>query len=574
MSLLTGCFSGQAQSCLTSFDMMNATKGPLLEIRNLDVSVRDKKGYEFKIVDDISFDVQSGEVIALIGESGSGKTTISLSCMGYTRPGCYITGGSVHLGGASVLDQSLAKLQELRGKEITYVAQSAAASFNASMKIDDQVTEIPVITHSLSKEAARAKAAKLYSDLELPNPDEIGQRYPHQVSGGQLQRLMAAMAMISDPRLLILDEPTTALDVTTQIEVLHSFKKLISDNGTAAVYVTHDLSLVAQLADHILVLKDGQMVEYGSTQQIISNPQHDYTKALMDAAHVMPDELHAPGTNESQEAPLLQVSNVTAGYGPQQSIIALQGIDLTIHAGETVGVIGESGSGKTTLGRLISGLMSPLEGNVFLKGNQLAPSLHRRSREELRQIQFAFQMADVALNPRQRLNKILSRPMRFYRGLSQHDADREVARLLERVDLPTSFAHRFPPELSGGQRQRVNLARALAAEPRLIICDEITSALDTIVAQQILDLLEDLQHELQLGYMFITHDIATVSRISDRIAVMRHGRILAQGSVNKVLTPPCHEYTQLLLNSVPEMRTDWLDEAVVERRKLVEALHE
>lgn len=547
---------------------------PLLKVRNLDVSVRDKKGHEIKIVDGISFDVQPGQVIALIGESGSGKTTISLGCMGYTRSGCHITRGSVHLGKISILEQPLRKLQELRGKEITYVAQSAAASFNGSMTIDAQVTEIPIITGSMTRERALAKAVRLYKDLDLPDPSNIGKRYPHQVSGGQLQRLMAAMAMISDPRLLILDEPTTALDVTTQIEVLASFKKLIKDNQTAALYVSHDLSLVAQVADHILVLKNGRIVEYGGTKQIISNPQHEYTKALMAAAHLMPEEIHAPRLMPGMEPPLLRVENATAGYGPNQDIISLRNISLTINAGETVGVIGESGSGKTTLGRLITGLMRAKQGGVYLDGQQLAQSVHQRTRNELRQIQFAFQMADVALNPRQRLNKILSRPMMFYGGLSQSEANKEVARLLERVDLPISFAWRFPSELSGGQRQRVNLARVLAAKPRLIICDEITSALDTIVAQQILNLLKDLQDELGLSYMFITHDIATVSKISDRIAVMRHGKIVAQGPVGDVLTPPCHEYTQLLLNSVPEMRTDWLDEAVIKRRKLISVLEQ
>ncbi len=544
---------------------------PLLIISDLEVTARDKKGNDHKIVDNISFEVQPGEVIALIGESGSGKTTISLACMGYSRPGCYITRGSVHLGGESVLKKSLPDLQELRGKDITYVAQSAAASFNGAMQIGNQVIEIPVITGSMSKREAAAKATELYQALELPNPKEIGSRYPHQVSGGQLQRLMAAMAMISDPKLLILDEPTTALDVTTQIEVLYSFKKLISDNKTAAIYVTHDLSLVAQIADHILVLKDGKMVEYGATEQIISDPQHPYTKALMAAAHIMPEEINAPLVITSHQ-PLLRIENVTAGYGSRGEIIALHNIDLTIEAGETVGVIGESGSGKTTLGRVISGLMPPASGAVYLDGNQLKPTVGQRPREDLRQIQFAFQMADVALNPRQRVGKILSRPMQFYNGLSRQEANREISRLLERVDLPQDFVHRYPPELSGGQRQRVNLARALAANPRMIICDEITSALDTIVAEQILNLLDSLQDELGIGYMFITHDIATVSKISDRIAVMRHGRIVQQGPVNEVLTPPCHEYTQLLLNSVPEMRTDWLDEAVVERRKLIRAL--
>ncbi|MGC1427546.1 MAG: ABC transporter ATP-binding protein [Albidovulum sp.] len=545
---------------------------PLLTVQNLTVAVRDKKGRETIIVDDISFDVQPGQVIALIGESGSGKTTISLGCMGYSRPGCHITGGSVHLDGQSVLDRSLPELQRLRGKDITYVAQSAAASFNGAMRIDDQVTEIPVITGEMRRDEALAKARDLYAALELPDPDTIGQRFPHQVSGGQLQRLMAAMAMISDPKLLILDEPTTALDVTTQIEVLYSFKKLIRDNKTAAIYVTHDLSLVAQIADHILVLRDGKMVEYGPTEQIISAPQDDYTKALMAAAHVMPETIAAPAVATGSDAPLLQVRNVTAGYGPGQSIIALRDIDLTIRRGETVGVIGESGSGKTTLGRIISGLMAPKSGQVLLEGAPLAGRVGERSRDDLRQIQFAFQMADVALNPRQRIGKILGRPMQFYRGFSKAEADREVARLLERVELPTDFAQRFPPELSGGQRQRINLARALAAEPKLIICDEITSALDTIVAQQILDLLASLQDELGLSYMFITHDIATVARIADQIAVMRLGRIVQQGPVDQVLTPPCHEYTQLLLNSVPEMRTDWLDQAVVERRDLIAAL--
>ena len=546
---------------------------PLLKVRHLDVSVYDRKNNETKIVDDISFDVQPGKVIALIGESGSGKTTISLGCMGYTRPGCHLTKGSVELDGVNILDLSVPQLQELRGRDITYVAQSAAASFNSAMRIDAQVTEIPVITGSMTRKDALDKAVKLYKSLELPDPENIGKRYPHQVSGGQLQRLMAAMAMISDPRLLILDEPTTALDVTTQIEVLYSFKKLISDNNTAAIYVTHDLSLVAQIADHILVLKDGQMVEYGDTEQIISNPSHEYTKALMAAAHVMPDDIHAPSIISAEAPPIIEVKSVSAAYSNSDVKNVLEDINLKINAGETLGIIGESGSGKTTLGRLISGLMSAKSGRVLLNGQPLNPHVQQRSLDELRQIQFVFQMADVALNPRQRINKILGRPMMFYRGLSKSEATKEVARLLERVELPTDFAWRFPPELSGGQRQRVNLARALAAEPKIIICDEITSALDTVVAQQILDLLENLQDEFGLSYMFITHDIATVAKIAERIAVMRLGRIVSQGTVRDVLTPPCHDYTQLLLNSIPEMRTDWLDEAIVERRALVKALN-
>ena len=548
-------------------------KKPLLRVQNLSVCVKDKKDNDHKIVDNITFDINPGKVIALIGESGSGKTTISLSCMGYARPGCFITDGLVELGDENVLNKSLKELQTLRGKEITYVAQSAAASFNGAMTINSQVTEIPIITKSMSRDEALKKAEKLYKALELPNPSSIGSRYPHQVSGGQLQRLMAAMAMISDPKLLILDEPTTALDVTTQIEVLHSFKKLIKENNTAAIYVTHDLSLVAQIADHILVLKDGKQIEYGTTDQIINNPKEDYTKALIDAAHVMPDEINSPLLNVLKAPPLLEVKDVTAGYGKNQEIIAVEDINLVIEPGETVGVIGESGSGKTTLGRLISGLMAPTTGEIFLSGPLLKNSVSRRSRHELRDIQFAFQMADVALNPRQKIGKILGRPMQFYRNISNKEMEYEVEKLLARVELPIEFFRRFPTELSGGQRQRINLARALAAKPKLIICDEITSALDTIVAQQILDLLGSLQDELGLSYLFITHNIATVAQISKKIAVMRSGQIIQQGYVEEVLTPPCHEYTQLLLNSVPEMRTDWLDAAVIERRDLLKKLN-
>ena len=548
-------------------------KKPLLRVQNLSVCVKDKKDNDHKIVDNITFDINPGQVIALIGESGSGKTTISLSCMGYARPGCFITDGLVELGDENVLNKSLKELQTLRGKEITYVAQSAAASFNGAMTINSQVTEIPIITKSMSRDEALKKAEKLYKALELPNPSSIGSRYPHQVSGGQLQRLMAAMAMISDPKLLILDEPTTALDVTTQIEVLHSFKKLIKENNTAAIYVTHDLSLVAQIADHILVLKDGKQIEYGTTDQIINNPKEDYTKALIDAAHVMPDKINSPLLNVLKAPPLLEVKDVTAGYGKNQEIIAVEDINLVIEPGETVGVIGESGSGKTTLGRLISGLMAPTTGEIFLSGQLLKNSVSRRSRHELRDIQFAFQMADVALNPRQKIGKILGRPMQFYRNISNKEMEYEVEKLLARVELPIEFFRRFPTELSGGQRQRINLARALAAKPKLIICDEITSALDTIVAQQILDLLGSLQDELGLSYLFITHNIATVAQISKKIAVMRSGQIIQQGYVEEVLTPPCHEYTQLLLNSVPEMRTDWLDTAVIERRDLLKKLN-
>ncbi|MCP4334607.1 MAG: ABC transporter ATP-binding protein [Gammaproteobacteria bacterium] len=532
----------------------------ILEVENLCVSAISKKGGLSPIVKNISFRIEPGKVIALIGESGSGKTTVSHACLGFARAGLKISGGMVRLAGEEVLKCTLNELQTLRGVNISYVAQSAAAAFNSALTIDTQVIEIPLIKNLFSRDIAKQKAVALYGQMDLPNPETIGSRYPHQVSGGQLQRLMAAMAMICDPKLLILDEPTTALDVTTQIEVLRAFKDLIKINNTSAIYVSHDLAVVAQIADNIMVMKDGEMIEYGPAEEIIAAPREDYTRELIEAAHVMPKSLPVARVSETRAEPVLRVNNVTAGYGPNQKFLALHGINISVDTGRTLGVIGESGSGKTTLGRVIAGLMLPSVGSIELCGRQLGAGIAQRSRDDLKQIQFAFQMADVALNPYHRIGKILGRPLQFYFGLSKADTRVQVSELLELVELPASFVSRFPRELSGGQRQRVNLARALAAKPKLIILDEITSALDTIVAKAILELLRDLQERLGVAYMFISHDISTIARVADDIAVMQNGRIVAHDTTANILAPPHHEYTELLLGSVPDMRTDWLDE--------------
>ena len=545
--------------------------GKFLEVRDLCVAARLQKSTLTPIVRNVSFAIETGKVVALIGESGSGKTTISLACMGYARPGCVITGGSVRLDDIEVLELDLLERRRFRGTDVSYVAQSAAASFNAALTITRQVTETPLIKNLMSADEATEKAVSLYRELDLPEPEAIGRRYPHQVSGGQLQRLMAAMAMICDPKLLILDEPTTALDVTTQIEVLQAFKKLIRDKHTSAIYVSHDLAVVAQVADDILVRKDGEMIEYGPADQIIHEPSQDYTRDLISAAHVMPKSMPKTRTptiqttHENTTKPLLVVDNVTAGYGPNHQYLALHSVSIEAHAGCTIGIIGESGSGKTTLGRVISGLMGSKQGEVRLDGMPLAGSIGKRSRDELRSIQFAFQMADVALNPRHRIRKILGRPLKFYFNMSEGEVDHRVDELLDTVELPSSFSSRFPRELSGGERQRINLARSLTAEPKLMICDEITSALDTIVAEAILKLLRELQERLKIAYVFISHDLSTISKVADTVAVMRDGKIVEYGSTVEVLTPPHHSYTELLLSSVPELRTDWLDTIETQR---------
>jgi len=533
------------------------THTDILDVQGLNIDAVNKYGETLNIVQDINFSVAAGKVISLIGESGSGKTTVSLATMAYARPGCKIRSGKVLLEGRDLLQLNTTERQQARGADIAYIAQSAAAAFNGALTIGFQVTEIANLKGIMTKQEAQARAISLYQQLDLPHPETIGKLYPHQVSGGQLQRLMAAMAMMCYPKLLILDEPTTALDVTTQIEVLQAFKRLIQAENTAAIYVSHDLAVVTQMADDILVLKDGRMVELNTTEAIISKPQEKYTQMLMGAVPKIPE--NPVSQSKIKPETLLKIDDVTAGYGLHGQITILKNVCLTMKEGETVGVIGESGSGKTTLGRVISGLMKPTKGEITLAGKPLDHKVKDRSRKDLQQIQFVFQMAETALNPRQRIRHILGRPLDFYLGKTGKEAENRIYELLDLVELPGDFINRFPRELSGGQLQRVNFARALAAEPKLIICDEITSALDTLVSKSIIELLLNLKKRLGIAYLFISHDLSTVANLADSVAVMRNGEIVEYGSTEEVLKPPYHEYTELLLDSIPKLKQGWLE---------------
>jgi peptide/nickel transport system ATP-binding protein len=537
--------------------------GAVVTVSGLNIVAATRYG-EMAIVKDLNFSIAPGEVLALIGESGSGKTTTALALMGYARHGCRIAGGSIHIGEVDVLALSPAEQRALRGRTVAYIAQSAAASFNPSRSIMDQVVEPARIHALMTREQAEAKAVALFRELALPNPDTIGSRYPHQVSGGQLQRLMAAMALITDPELVILDEPTTALDVTTQIEVLRAFRRVVRERRATAVYVSHDLAVVAQMADHILVLRDGAMREIGCTAQIIEAPANDYTQSLLAAA--LPKTRDAGQASSAADArPLLEVTELSAGYGPkdkngQPATLILQDIDLKLYRGQSIGVIGESGSGKTTLARAIAGLIAPAQGHIVFDGRELGATLNDRSKDDLRRIQIVFQMADTALNPSQTIARILARPLQFYKGLRGAALQARIAQLLDLVQLPASLAQRLPGGLSGGQKQRVNLARALAAEPDLILCDEVTSALDTVVGAAVLDLMAQLRRELGVSYLFISHDLHTVRSVCDEIVVMQHGRKLAQVARAEFERGPHHPYYELLARSVPELRRGWLDD--------------
>ena len=543
--------------------MLDQTQKPLLDIRNLQIGATvyppGERPKDITIVHGVSLTLTKGKVLGLIGESGAGKSTIGLSSMAYGRGGVRITGGEVFLNGRDILKGGATALRDLRGCEVTYVSQSAAASFNPAKRLMEQVIEATLLHKIMPKAEAEARAVELFRKLGLPNPETIGQRYPHQVSGGQLQRVMTATALCPKPDLVVFDEPTTALDVTTQIDVLMAIKEAIRDTGVGALYITHDLAVVAQVSDEIMVLRHGKTVEWGATGQIINEPREDYTRALVSVR----SETH-PEKPKSGNV-VLKVENVTARY-KSVPIDVLKNVSVEIEAGHTLAVVGESGSGKSTLARAITGLLPPARGQMVFAGRKLSNDLAGRTKDDLRQLQMIYQMADVAMNPRQTVATIIGRPLEFYFGLKGAERDRKVQDLLDQIEMGKGFADRYPAELSGGQKQRVCIARSLAAKPKLIICDEVTSALDPLVAEGILKLLLDLQKQENVAYLFITHDLATVKSIADSIAVMFKGQVVRYGAKSDVLAPPFDDYTDLLLSSVPEMRLGWLEEVIAHRK--------
>ncbi len=539
--------------------MMSTKRGKkgdiLLEMKDIRIDGFSDERWH-KIIKGIDLTLHRGEVMGLIGESGAGKSTLGLASMGFTKPGCKITSGSVVFDGKDLVTASEDEKRSLWGTRIAYVAQSAAASFNPAHRLLNQTVEASLNQNLQSRDLAEADARDLYKQLQLPDPENIGDRYPHQVSGGQLQRMMTAMAMSPRPDLIIFDEPTTALDVTTQVEVLVAMRAIVEKFNTAALYITHDLAVVAQMADVIKVLRYGKEVEEADTRKMLKSPKEEYTKSLWSVRAL-----------EKAEAPsddiILSINNVDAAYNG--SLKVLHDVNIKIPRGRTVAVVGESGSGKSTTARVITGLLPPMVGNVEFNDGALPAELKDRTKDQLQRIQMIYQSADTAMNPRQTIAEIIGRPLEFYHGLSGMQKQDRVLELLKMIELDESFYDRFPSELSGGQKQRVCIARALAADPEIIICDEVTSALDQIVQEGILKLLLNLQKEYNITYLFITHDIAVVNAISDEIVVMYQGAVIEQGLKSEIMSPPHPEYTQLLLNSVPEMDPDWLTKLVKSR---------
>ena len=530
--------------------MMNkkTNKGDvLLSIKGLKIQgFSDEKWHD--IINGIDLTLHAGEVLGLIGESGAGKSTLGLAAMGYTQPGCRITAGEIIFDGVDLAKLTDGEKRKFWGNRMTYVAQSAAASFNPARRLIVQTTASAIRAGIKDQASAYEDAQQLYGVLNLPDPKHIGERYPHQVSGGQLQRVMTAMAMSPRPDLLIFDEPTTALDVTTQVEVLASMRSIVEEFNTAAIYITHDLAVVAQMADVIKVLRYGNEVEEAPTRQMLNAPQEEYTKSLWSVRSL-------EKTQQEAEASILSLQSIDAAYGVEK---VLHDVSIEVPKGSTVAVVGESGSGKSTAARVITGLLPQISGIVRFDGEDLPPALSNRSKDQKRRIQMIYQMADTAMNPRQTVREIIGRPLEFYLSMRGSEQTNRIVELLEMIELDASFMERLPGELSGGQKQRICIARALAAEPDFIICDEVTSALDQIVQEGILKLLLRLQEELGLTYLFITHDISTVKAIADQVVVMNQGEVVEQGLKTEVFSPPHPDYTELLLSSVPEMDPDWL----------------
>ena len=533
---------------------------PLLNIKGLQIEARGdprRNHPTTPILKDIDLRLERGEVVGLIGESGAGKSTLGLAALGYARRGLHFAGGQVCIEGNDILCMDEKALRALRGQKVAYVAQSAAAAFNPAHRLLTQVLEVTKIHRHMDPEKAIHRAIELFHRMGLPDPESFGRRYPHEVSGGQLQRAMTAMALAGEPDLIVFDEPTTALDVTTQIEVLAIIKEVIRDAHTAAIYITHDLGVVAQVADRIKVMRFGEEVEEQTTVDLLTNPRDQYTSDLLNVRKTL---------NEGQDnnaANVIRFANIDAAYGAKQ---VLFDISVDLRRGSNLAIVGESGSGKSTLARVLVGLLPPMKGRMEFREKPLAHRLSARTAEERKEIQLIYQLPDVALNPRQTVGEIIGRPAELFCGMSRAAALERAKELLGLVELPADLVTRFPNQLSGGQKQRVCIARALAAEPEVIVCDEVTSALDPLVADGIVSLLLRLQKELGVSYIFITHDMAMVRAIADDVAVMQDGRIVEQGPKPAIFAPPWNDYTHLLISSTPEMRAGWLEDVLAERR--------
>jgi peptide/nickel transport system ATP-binding protein len=546
----------------------------LLDVRDLRVAYGNPStGGQTMAVDGVSFKVEKGATLGIVGESGCGKSTLARALMAYCRPGAEIIGGEVVFDGVDILQLQDEGIRELRGRRIAMVPQDPLTSLTYHMKVGAQVDEILKIHQKLDAAKARLYTLKLFDGTNLPEPEKIYGRYPHENSGGQRQRVVIAGALACEPDLLILDEPTTALDTTTEMQVLKLVKELRDRLGTALVYITHDLTLTDYMCENVLVMLDGKIVEQGEASDIFSAPQTDYGKMLVssiprvDAEPTEIDEIQPIQIDKTIE-PLLSVDHLSFRYtqqwsfaalfNPQIEPLAVDDVSFQLHHGETLGLVGESGSGKSTIANIIAGLMAPTNGNIAFDGMGLDVIDKDRSTDLRRRIQLIFQDPLSSLNPRRRIESILTRPQEIFFGVRGQAARDRAVELLEDMELSADLLKRFPRQLSGGQQQRVAIARAFAANPDFILCDEITSALDVSVQAHVLKLLKGIQQKTGAACLFISHDLGVVKQVADETVVLKNGQVVEAGVTRAVFNDPSHNYTRMLLAAALR-REDYAD---------------
>jgi peptide/nickel transport system ATP-binding protein len=512
------------------------------------------------VVSGVSFDIGAGEFVALVGESGSGKSTISNAIIGLLPPTAAVTGGSIRLDGHEIVGLGRRQFAKLRGTAVGLVPQDPALSLNPVLRIGRQVGEVFRLHHpGIGREEIRRRSVELLDQVGVDRPEVRLRQYPHELSGGMKQRVLIAVAFGLDPRLLIADEPTSALDVTVQKQVLAVFDRLAAEHGTSVLFVTHDLALATDHASHVLVMRGGKLVEHGPVEQVVLAPEHRYTGVLLDAAAVhFRDEGPGEARAEGSADVLVRARNLakvfdTRGRG-HGTVTAVDDVSFDIRRGTTFSLVGESGSGKSTTARLVLGLVDATAGTVEIGGQQQDPRNFRTRREHWRHIQYVYQNPQIALDPRFTVARIIAEPLVEFDIGNRREHRARVAELLEQVGLPTEFAKRHPRDLSGGQQQRIAIARALALGAEVIVLDEALSSLDVVTQAQILALLQRLQRELALTYLFISHDLAVVRQISDDVGVLRRGQLVESGTVTEIFDNPQHEYTQELLSSIPGKR--------------------
>ncbi|SQD78694.1 ABC transporter ATP-binding protein [Moritella yayanosii] len=535
----------------------------IIEVSNLNLGFNNKSGDFCHILKDVNLQVKPKDIIGLVGESGSGKSTLALALMGYTNDGCFIKSGAIHFDNKDIVQLPIKELAAIRGSQIALIPQNAGQALTPTMKVGPQIQEVLQFHSDIDKANYKSRVIELLNDVKLPDPEQIFSRYPHQLSGGQQQRVAIAMALAVKPELLILDEPTTGLDATTQVHILDLLKALIHKHNVAMVFVSHDFGAVSRLCNKVCVMYKGEIVEHGDIKKVLLEPEHSYTQALLKAVPVIgknqKNTLPVTPQDEVEKETSISLNNLKISYHRNtlwQSITrkaepeaTVDNINLTLKKGETLALIGESGSGKSTILKTIAGLHKANSGEIIFNGKPLE-ILEKRTKEQKKQIQMIFQNPDASLNPKQTILQILSKPLQLYFNMNSAQCHTRAKELLIQVHLNPDYLYRYPTMLSGGEKQRVAIARAFASEPELLLCDEITSALDVTVQDTVLTLLKELQLKFNTSYIFIAHDLAIVESIADQIAILNNGRICEVGPTKSVFTNPSHPYTKTLLNSV------------------------